>query len=122
MPCLQFEMVAFSKKLLELGKISCHEWALTQSPVLHPCHHKAQDRVCPLGLISLIGSHAGDLSAILYYIQDVQVTTVCLNGAHRAFEGGLLHSMHCCCSDSVVDAQSIWACSQAKPPSTRHPH
>ena len=78
---------------------SVGELASTQDSIMHPCDHKAQDRVCLVGLMPLISSHTGDLWAILYQVQDVQVTTICLNGV---FEGGLLHSTHCYCSDSVV--------------------
>ena len=36
-----------------------------------------------------------------------QVTAVCINRTHGVFEGTLLHSSHCHCSDLVVCAQSI---------------
>ena len=100
----QLEVVTFSKELLELRWIDQFKWVLAQGPLLHPHNQKAQDRVCLLILAPIISCHAGDLQTIPYWVQDVQSAAVCLNGAHGAFKGGLLHSSHCCCSDSVVCA------------------
>ena len=110
-------MVVFSKKLQGLRQISWCEWELTQGPILlHPFDHKVQDRVCLLGLTPLIGHHAGNLWAILYWVQDMQVTTLYLNGSHGAIGGGLLHGRHHNCSDSVVGAQSVGHTGWARTP------
>ena len=100
-------MVAFLKELPEFGLVSWVKWALAQGPILHPCNHKAQDRVCMLGLMPFISGHSGNLQTIPYWVQDAQVTTVCLNRINRAFEVSFLHSLNHCCSDSVVCAQRI---------------
>ena len=67
----QFEQVAFSKELAEFGKADWFTWALAQGPILHPHNHKAQARVCPLGMTPIVNSHAGKLGAVSYLVQDV---------------------------------------------------
>ena len=108
--------ILFLKELLDLGQISWFKWDLAQGPILHPHNHEAQDRVCPLGLMPIISGHAGDLWNVSYWVQDMQVAALHLNGAGRAFGGGFLQSSYCCCSDLVVYAQSFW-----HTPRQRHP-
>ena len=80
----------------------------SQGPILHSHDQEAQDRVCPLGLTPIVSSHASNLWAISYWVQDGKVTAICLNGAGGAFKGGLLQGLHSHCGDSVVCAQSLW--------------
>ena len=103
----QLEVVVLLKELLELRLANQLEWALAQDPILHPHNHKVQDRVCQLGLMPIISGHVGNLQTIPYWVQDVQVTAVYLNRAHRAFKGSLLHGSHHHYSDLVVCVQSI---------------
>ena len=42
--------VVVLKKLSELRWVRLFKWALSPGPILHPHNHKAQDRVCPLGI------------------------------------------------------------------------
>ena len=96
------EVAAFLKELLELGWVSWFEGALVQGPILYPCNHRAQDRVCSLGLVPIISGHAGNPWTVPYWVQDVQVTPLWLSGAYWAFKGGLLHCLHNYCSDLVL--------------------
>ena len=43
----------------------------------------------------IISGHAGDLLAVAYWIQDVQVTAVCLNRTFGALKGSLLCDLWC---------------------------
>ena len=78
-------MVAFLKELPELGWVSQFKCILAQGPILHLHNHKAQDRVCSLGVMPIISGHAGNLQTIPYWVKDEQVIVLCLNRTHRAF-------------------------------------
>ena len=100
----QFEVIAFPKELLKFRKKSQFKLALVKSSVLQPYNYKTQNWICPLGLAPVISGHASDLWTIPNWVQDMQITAICFNGAHGALEGGLLHSLHCHYSDLEVSA------------------
>ena len=56
---------------------------------------------------SVLSGHAGDLLAVFYWVQHMQVTTVCFGGTHKGFEGGFLDcSDHCSC-DVLVHSYGV---------------
>ena len=92
----QLELIAFSTGT---GR-AWAGWLVYTCSVLgsNPCNHEAQDRVCPLGLMTIISSHAGNLRAVSYWVQDMQVAAICLTGA-----GGTLVAASCrACTAAAV--------------------
>ena len=69
--------------------------ALAQGPILHSHNHLTQDGVGHLGLAPVLSGHTGNPYAVFYGVQHVQVTTVCFNETHKAFEGSYLHGSDC---------------------------
>ena len=110
----QFEVVAFSQELPELLWAGWLVLLQTQGPILCPHNHLTQDEVCQLSLLPVFGSHAGHLWTIPYWVQDMQVPVVCLNGSHRAIKGSLVYGSHCHYSDLVVCAWGVQPFTQAK--------
>ena len=60
--------------------------------------------------MSVLQGHTGDLLTVLDCVQNMQITTVGLNGTCRAFEGSLLH---CCSCDLEM---STWVVRHASWP------
>ena len=57
-----------------------------------------------------------DLWTIPYWVQDMQVAVVCLNGADRTFKDRLLYSSHYHCSDLVMYAWTVGHTSRPRCP------
>ena len=83
----------FSQEVHELNWVIRLDQVLDHSPILHPHDHLTQDGVGQLGLSIVLGGPTGDLLAVFYGVQHMQVTTVCFSGTYKAFEGGFLHCL-----------------------------
>ena len=70
----------------------------------------------PAGLMPVFQGHTGDLLIVLHWVQDMQITTICLYGACGALKGSFSQSLHCCSCDLEV---STWVVRHA--PQLGHP-
>ena len=118
----QLEMVAFLKELVDLRWIGQFTQVLAQGPVLHPCSHEAQDRVCLLDLMhQSSGSHTGNLQAVcLLGLGHVQVHSYMPQWGLWDLQGQPLAGLALA---AAVPKWHVypkpWACIWAKTPSTR---
>ena len=92
-------MVSFPQEQTKFRQIGHFGLSVPQGSILQSGDVQTQSRICLLSLMSVLQGHTGDLLTVLDCIQNVQITTVGLNGTCRAFEGSLLHSSHCCSCD-----------------------
>ena len=79
------------------------------APGSHPASSQSQGsgQDLPFWPDANLSSHAGDLQAISYQVQDMQVAAIHLSRAGGACEGSFLQGSYCHCSDLMVCAWSL---------------
>ena len=116
MPHLSLRWLCSQRSCQSSGRYVGLSWHWPRVPSCSIIITRLKDQICPLSLLPVIYGHASDLQTVLDRVQDAQITAICFDGTHEAYEGSLLHGSHGHCSDLEVSGQGI-----GHPPGPGHP-